>query len=349
EVLMLQRETYEAAVEAQVLEDAESESESEEVKYERSSEYVHSQINLQSRPPSPLLLALAIAPPLNADSHNSFITWSPPMKDASHVQSVNNKPKSEKADSMHLPTKNLSDLSAGAMKSEVRRSSLIMNAHAKPYVPRYVPPASTSAQTEPLAQYLARRNLISSGLYQFDDKPENYWSWYSSFTSAAREVHLTATQELDLMTKWLGKESGEMVIRSVHVSNPNLETQSLRETTTCSGIIETSGKKAEGFQIETLDGKVLIPLPPLIECHKIMNNRCCGISTSESWASRNRIRYGQGETSQVMLSYICNKSKQYYMYVHNRFQCILTCILSCTDFLVHRSLLPASAIYKKKH
>ncbi|KAL1280078.1 hypothetical protein QQF64_014678 [Cirrhinus molitorella] len=42
---------------------------------------------------------------------------------------------------------------------------------------------------------------------------------------------------------------------------------------TCSGIIETSGKKAEGFQIESLDGKVLISLPPLIECYEIMNNR----------------------------------------------------------------------------
>ncbi|KAK3568882.1 hypothetical protein QTP86_019108 [Hemibagrus guttatus] len=50
---------------------------------------------------------------------------------------------------------------------------------------------------------------------------------------------------------------------------------------------KTSGKKAEGFQIETLDGKVLIPLPPLIECHKIMNNRRCtrgGQVESKRWA-----------------------------------------------------------------
>ena len=42
---------------------------------------------------------------------------------------------------------------------------------------------------------------------------------------------------------------------------------------TCSGIIETSGKKAEGFEIESLDGTVLISLPPLIECHEIPNNQ----------------------------------------------------------------------------
>ncbi len=105
---------------------------------------------------------------------------------------------------------------------------------------------STPPQAEPLAQYLARRDLISSGLYQFDDKPENYRSWYSSFTSAAREVHLSATQELDLMTKWLGKESGEMVkrIRSVHVSNPNLALhkawERLRECYAAPEVIERS-------------------------------------------------------------------------------------------------------------
>lgn len=74
-----------------------------------------------------------------------------------------------------------------------------------------------------MAQYLARRELVNSGLCQFDDKPENYRSWYSSFISAAGGLQLTATQELDLMTKWLGRDSSELVkrIRSVHVNNPS--------------------------------------------------------------------------------------------------------------------------------
>lgn len=42
---------------------------------------------------------------------------------------------------------------------------------------------------------------------------------------------------------------------------------------TCSGIAETFGRKAEGFQIESLDGKVLTSLPPLLECTEIPNNR----------------------------------------------------------------------------
>ncbi|XP_035531776.1 uncharacterized protein LOC118338605 [Morone saxatilis] len=63
-----------------------------------------------------------------------------------------------------------------------------------------------------------------SGLYQFDDKSENFRAWQSSFTNAVAEVQLTATQKLDLMTKWLGKESGEQIrcIRAVHVNNADL-------------------------------------------------------------------------------------------------------------------------------
>ncbi|XP_061762157.1 uncharacterized protein LOC133556345 [Nerophis ophidion] len=39
---------------------------------------------------------------------------------------------------------------------------------------------------------------------------------------------------------------------------------------TCSGLVEAHGREAEGFQIESLDGKVLISLPTLLE---IPNNR----------------------------------------------------------------------------
>lgn len=43
--------------------------------------------------------------------------------------------------------------------------------------------------------------------------------------------------------------------------------------TTCSGLVETWGKMVEGFQIESLDGSVVILLPLLIECQDIPNNR----------------------------------------------------------------------------
>lgn len=37
--------------------------------------------------------------------------------------------------------------------------------------------------------------------------------------------------------------------------------------------METSGRKAVGFQIELLGGKTCLDLPPLTECNEIMSNR----------------------------------------------------------------------------
>ncbi|KAI3374199.1 hypothetical protein L3Q82_006053 [Scortum barcoo] len=73
-----------------------------------------------------------------------------------------------------------------------------------------------------IARYFVRQELVSSGLTQFNDRPENYWAWKSSYINATRELNLNASEELDLLTKWLGRESSEHVrrIRSVHVATP---------------------------------------------------------------------------------------------------------------------------------
>lgn len=75
--------------------------------------------------------------------------------------------------------------------------------------------------TSDLTKYLIRREMVSSGLLIFDDCPENYWAWKASFVNSTRELNLTAREELDLMVKWLGKDSSEQVkrIRSVYVLN----------------------------------------------------------------------------------------------------------------------------------
>ena len=194
-------------------------SESKKVKNERTSEYVRSQIDLNNRSPSS---PLPIAPSINARSHDSFISWHPPVEDDSQLQPVSR----ENADSIQPSPPELFDQTKAETKDKISRANPTMNAHAPSYTPRISPQTGTPMSTlgEPLAQYLARRDLVTSGLYQFDDKPENYRAWYSSFSSAASEVNLTATQQLDLMTKWLRKESSEQVKRmpSVHVNNPNL-------------------------------------------------------------------------------------------------------------------------------
>ncbi|XP_051916306.1 uncharacterized protein LOC127597357 [Hippocampus zosterae] len=77
------------------------------------------------------------------------------------------------------------------------------------------------------AKFLARRELITMGLFQFDDTPENFRAWQSSFINATGNVGLTCSQELDLLVKWLGKESSEHVkrIRAVYTTNPQAALQ----------------------------------------------------------------------------------------------------------------------------
>lgn len=42
---------------------------------------------------------------------------------------------------------------------------------------------------------------------------------------------------------------------------------------TCAGVRESAGRRASGYEVESVDGTVRIPLPSLIECNDIPNNR----------------------------------------------------------------------------
>nr|XP_055034971.1 uncharacterized protein LOC129422846 [Misgurnus anguillicaudatus] len=100
-----------------------------------------------------------------------------------------------------------------------------LKATAPSYTPMYAPSnPRVTPETEHLARYLARRDLVSTSLYRFDDKPENYLAWQSSFNNATSGLGLTSTEMLDLLIKWLGPESVKHIkrIRSVHVVNPDV-------------------------------------------------------------------------------------------------------------------------------
>lgn len=71
-------------------------------------------------------------------------------------------------------------------------------------------------------RYFARRELVATGLLQFNDRPQNYRAWKRSFQNATRGLDLTPSEEMDLLFKWLGKESSEHVehIRAIHINHP---------------------------------------------------------------------------------------------------------------------------------
>ncbi|XP_025766921.1 uncharacterized protein LOC112848107 [Oreochromis niloticus] len=75
-----------------------------------------------------------------------------------------------------------------------------------------------------LAKFLAKSQLVSSGLTKFDDLPEHYEAWRETFINTIESLSLSASEEMDLLIKWLGKESGEHAIRirSVNIRQPNV-------------------------------------------------------------------------------------------------------------------------------
>lgn len=231
QVLELQREADAAVAEAEVLEEAEAirdghesrRSESDRIKRERTCEYVKSQMNVNKHNGS-----ASATCDQSVETQGTFITWNPTENDVSDAEPapVNTRPKlHNQHTSVTIQTTSSSPKCETKPKSKQTKNSL--NPFSSPFVPLYNSPASASHQAEPLAQYMARRDLITSGLYQYDDKPENFRAWLSSFTGATADVHLTPTQELDLMTKWLGKESSSQIkrIRSVYVNNPAVALQ----------------------------------------------------------------------------------------------------------------------------
>ncbi|XP_068506561.1 uncharacterized protein [Syngnathus scovelli] len=92
---------------------------------------------------------------------------------------------------------------------------------------RYSPPHASPPQMIDFAKFLARRELVTTGLTKFDDMPENFRAWQSSFLNATQGLGLSYSEELDLLVKWLGKDSSEHVkrIRAVYVTKPKAALQ----------------------------------------------------------------------------------------------------------------------------
>nr|XP_054596974.1 uncharacterized protein LOC129163443 [Nothobranchius furzeri] len=77
-----------------------------------------------------------------------------------------------------------------------------------------------SSDTNELAKYLVKSQLLVSELDKFDDKPENYLSWKSSFISGTEHLDLKVGEEIDLLIKSLGPESARHArrIKAVNIS-----------------------------------------------------------------------------------------------------------------------------------
>ena len=65
---------------------------------------------------------------------------------------------------------------------------------------------------------------MTGGLSKFDDKPENYLSWKATFQSTIDDLGLTASEEINLLIKWLGPKSSEHAkrVKAVNIRHPSV-------------------------------------------------------------------------------------------------------------------------------
>lgn len=72
----------------------------------------------------------------------------------------------------------------------------------------------------------------------------------------------------------LDAQSNRLLVRSEFFKLFNIKGQPFPYALkTCAGLVQTSGRKAEGFQVELLDGQTSLLLPPLIECNDVLIDR----------------------------------------------------------------------------
>ncbi|XP_055012739.1 uncharacterized protein LOC129409873 [Boleophthalmus pectinirostris] len=121
------------------------------------------------------------------------------------------------------------------VKSDIKHEPKANNTYSfNPLAQTFLPTNNNQAEwngAHDFARYLIRKELVSTGLLQFDDKPENYWAWKASFISATKDLNLSAREEVDLLTKWLGPKSSEQAkrIRAVHALNPTASAKMIWE------------------------------------------------------------------------------------------------------------------------
>lgn len=121
-------------------------------------------------------------------------------------------------------------------------------------------------------KFMVRRELVNTGLTKFDDHPENYRSWRSSFKNLINDLNISASEELDLLAKWLGSKSSEYMktFRSVNANDPSIGLKLVWERLEeCYGnpvvIVEALLNKARNFpKISNTDNQKLRELGDLL-------------------------------------------------------------------------------------
>ncbi|XP_069972597.1 uncharacterized protein [Penaeus vannamei] len=83
-------------------------------------------------------------------------------------------------------------------------------------------PVSNSCCGE-LSRFLLKKELSLARFSPFDDRPESYVPWKTTFQQTIQDLHVTSLEEVDLLLRWLGPESSKFAqsIRTSNIHDPS--------------------------------------------------------------------------------------------------------------------------------
>ncbi|XP_069108188.1 uncharacterized protein [Argopecten irradians] len=165
--------------------------------------YVESQMNIEKEPPPSQYSLPPVHPHVKVEDPLNYLA--PP----------------------YIPRTGISDVPSREPDSPLYAPSL-------PKEPRgteaLVPPMGQEPQMQAanlpymnFAQFLMKKDLAITRLVSFNDTPDTYISWKASFQSVMVEAGVSASEELDLLVKWLGPTSSShaISIRATNATNPD--------------------------------------------------------------------------------------------------------------------------------
>jgi hypothetical protein len=71
-------------------------------------------------------------------------------------------------------------------------------------------------------EFMARRELIANKIEKFDNNPENFHTWKSSFKNMTNNINITPSEELSLIMEYTTNDSKRLVqkLRNAYMANP---------------------------------------------------------------------------------------------------------------------------------
>ncbi|CAB4037628.1 Hypothetical predicted protein [Paramuricea clavata] len=114
-----------------------------------------------------------------------------------------------------------------------------LNPMVQPFAPKNCPTATNSDQNimRSCLEFMVRREILTKRVEKFDDDPQNFHTWKTSFKTMLKDISITPQEELSLLTEYTSKESKKFVqkLRNAYIQNP------------AKGVVEVWNKLGESF------------------------------------------------------------------------------------------------------